>query len=260
MDVKFLNSELVRAELLTKIIYFEKLNSTTYYAKKNKTEADTLILTSNQTKGIGRFNRIWHSIPQKNLTFSLTKSLVLPIDKIHLINFYTSYILFETLKNFLSKFSNLDFSLKWPNDILLNGKKISGLLLEINNLKYDLKNFIIGIGINVNQENFSNELILKATSLKKEIGIEVNSEMLLINFVKNFYSQLSLIKKEEVLMKKWISNTNIIGKKINFKVMDDDIALSAMVTDIDFDGGLKLKLDDGGIKKFYSGEISLGYI
>ncbi|MEO8664442.1 MAG: biotin--[acetyl-CoA-carboxylase] ligase [Ignavibacteria bacterium] len=257
MDAELLNSELVRDDLLKQIIYFEESGSTNEFAKKNKTGPDTLIIASSQTNGTGRFNRHWHSSPGKDLTFTITKNLNLPVDEIHLINFYSSYILFHTLKFFFIGSPDLSFSLKWPNDILLNGKKISGLLLEIINLKNEIKNFIIGIGINVNPDHFPDELGSKATSLKIESGREIIREKLLIEFIRNFYLQLSLVHKKEILMKEWISNTDIIGKKIDFRMMNDDVMRSATVISIDFDGALKLKFTDGGIKKHYSGEISL---
>ncbi|MDQ3194490.1 MAG: biotin--[acetyl-CoA-carboxylase] ligase [Bacteroidota bacterium] len=259
MDVDRLSTELVRENFLTEIVYLEKINSTNDFAKKNKCASDTLILTPRQTSGMGRFNRIWHSNPRENLTFTLTKAIDIPIDEIHLVNFYSSYILFITLQDFFSGKKDLDFSLKWPNDILLNRKKISGFLLEINKIRSDVKNFIIGIGINVNQNDFTHELLTNATSLKKETGIEINCEELLIEFIKNFYSHFVLITQKDVLMKKWISNSNITGKKVNFKILNDDTPKAASVVDIGFDGGLKLKFEDGKIKKYYSGEISLVY-
>lgn len=259
MNLNFLNKELAKDKLLHKIIYFDELDSTNNYAKRNALENDTLILTSYQTNGIGRFNKTWETCRGKNLTFSLVKNFKLGIDEIHLINFYSSYILCQILKQYLIPFQNLEISLKWPNDILLNGKKIAGLLLDVKNLKNNLKKFIIGIGININQKEFSSDIIYKATSLSIETNIETTLESILIDFIKNFYDQLYYLKMREALIQNWIMNSKIMGRKVNFKMVDDDIEKEATVINIDYDGGLRLMFSDGDKSKFYSGEISLIY-
>lgn len=262
MDLNLLNSELTKENLLSKIIYFDELESTNKYAKENNITDDTLIITSHQTNGTGRFGRIWKSVPGKNLTFTIVKSFKIGIDEIHLVNFYSSYILCETLKNLTSNnnsITDFEVTLKWPNDIILNRKKVAGFLLDVRDLKKELKKFIIGIGINVNQEAFHEDINLKATSLLLEFKTEVNPEELLILFIKNFYDRLFLLNNKNVLMKYWNENSNIEGKKIRFKKVEDDTEQDATVICIDDDGGLKMKLNDDKVKKYYSGEISLIY-
>lgn len=259
MNIELLNSELVKINYLNEIIYFEELDSTNGYAKKNNLSSDTLLITSNQTSGIGRFNRQWKTTPSKDLTFSLIKTIDIRIDEVHLVNFYSSYILLISLKEYLSAYNIQDISLKWPNDLIFNGRKIAGILLDVKDLKNDLKKFIIGIGINVNSIEFSEDLKIKATSIINEIKSELSIEMILILFIKNFFEKIFLIQSKEELMKNWLMNTQIIGKKINFRKIEDDKEQPATVLDIDLDGGLKVKFDDDRVKKFYSGEISLLY-
>ena len=131
MNLDLLNEKLINPELLEKIIYFKEIDSTNLYAKNNqKTATDnSLILTSFQTKGIGRFGKNWESLDESNLTFSIVKHRKIRIDEIHFMNFYSSYILFQTVKSFISEFQNNKLYLKWPNDIILNGKKTAGMLL-----------------------------------------------------------------------------------------------------------------------------------
>lgn len=203
MDLNFLERHLKKEKFLKQIIYLEEIDSTNSYAKKNKLSADTLVLTSSQTTGRGRFSRKWISAPYKDLTFTLVKHFNLVTDEIHLVNFYTSYILFLTLKEFFSGSSKLKFSLKWPNDILLNGKKVAGILTDVSNLNKPVKKFIIGIGINVNSSIFPEELKSIATSLLKEFKSEINPEELLIVFINKFYTDINLIFNKDVLMKEW---------------------------------------------------------
>ncbi len=259
MNLNLLNEELVRENMLSEIIYFDETDSTNNYSKKSNLGNNTLVLTSSQPGGTGRFGRPWYSSPGKNLTFSLIKFFNLQIDEIHLVNFYSSYILCMTLKEFIKKNKDCEVTLKWPNDILLNRKKLAGFLLDVKDLKNDSKKFIIGAGININQENFPDDIKSKATSLLLEIKTEIRKEELLIAFIKNFYGKLYLIENKNELMRQWNNNSKIEGKKINFKKSDDDKERAATVIGIDNDGGLNVKFDDGKKSRFYSGEISIVY-
>jgi BirA family biotin operon repressor/biotin-[acetyl-CoA-carboxylase] ligase len=259
MNIEILKSELINDNYLKDIIYFEELDSTNKYAKINNLSNDTLLITSNQTNGSGRFNRKWYTVPFKDLTFSLIKSVNIGIDEVHLINFYSSYVLYISLGEYLSDYKDIEISLKWPNDIILNRKKIAGIILDVKDLKKNLKKFIIGVGINVNNLEFPDDLTLKATSLMNEIKSEINIEIVLIRFIKNFYEKFYLIKNRNELMKNWLANARIIGERISFRKFEDDEDQSVTVLDIDTDGGLKVKFENNAIKKFYSGEISIVY-
>ena len=134
MDVERLNKELVKESLLNYVVHFEELDSTNKYAKENNLPPDGIVLTSFQKEGKGRFGRKWIAASDEDLTFSLVKKFNISVDNIHLVNFYTSYILSETLKSILSSHNNIHVHLKWPNDVLLNKKKICGILFEISGL------------------------------------------------------------------------------------------------------------------------------
>jgi BirA family transcriptional regulator, biotin operon repressor / biotin---[acetyl-CoA-carboxylase] ligase len=259
MNLDLLNEELIKENLLSKIIYFDELGSTNDFAKRSNPDSNTLVITSYQTNGTGRFGRPWQTVPGKNLTFTLIKSFEIGIDEIHLVNFYSSYILCETLKNFTVSQSNTGVNLKWPNDIMFNTKKVAGFLLDVKDLKSVLKKFIIGTGININQEIFPEELTNKATSMLLETKTEINPELLLIHFIKNFYQNLFLTENKKELMNKWNLNSQIEGKKIRFKKLEDGLEQPATALWINDDGALKVKFDDGKESKFYSGEISIVY-
>lgn len=259
MNIRTLQNEIINVRMLKDIIYFEEIASTNEYAKKNNTESDTLIITSHQTDGKGRFNRQWKTTPSKDLTFSIIKSFKITIDEIHLINFYSSYILLSALKNYFGESVELKFSLKWPNDILLNSRKVAGLLLDVKDLHCEIKKFIIGIGVNVNGAGYEEELKAKATSLLNETNKSAEIENLLILIVKKFYDNLYLLKNKNELMNSWTAHTDIIGKKIRFRKVSDDEELSVTVLDIDTDGGLKVLSCEGKITKYYSGEITMNY-
>ncbi|MEO6694901.1 MAG: biotin--[acetyl-CoA-carboxylase] ligase [Ignavibacteria bacterium] len=252
---------MVKKDLLSELIYFEKLDSTNTYSKINNLPDNTLVITSHQTNGKGRFGKDWISIQDKNLTFTLTKCFRINIDDIHLVNFYSSYILFQTIKNFISGslLKDPDLILKWPNDILLNRKKIAGILLDVKDLTSPVKKFIIGFGININQEKFPPDIEHKATSLFNETKTKINKENLLTEFINMFYDNTSFLIARNDLMNLWTYNSKMTGMNIEYKQLDDDQPKRATVMNISNDGGLVVKLSDGRETKFYSGEISIIY-
>ncbi len=259
MDTDKIRSCVVKEGYLKDIIYFEQLDSTNKYAKENKISSDVLVITSHQKSGIGRFGRVWEAEKDENITITLVKNFNLAIDEAHLVNFYTSYILIMVLKEKFSRYSNDQFFLKWPNDVMLNNKKVAGILTELQNLKSDNKKFLIGIGVNVNQKEFTDFLKIKATSFYKEFLKKTDLEELIIMIIEKFYENLVLINSGEKLLTLWKQNTNIINKKISIRTVEDAKEIKAKVLDIDLDGGIKVEIENGNKYKYFSGEISLIY-
>ncbi|MCI0474378.1 MAG: biotin--[acetyl-CoA-carboxylase] ligase, partial [Ignavibacteria bacterium] len=211
-----------------------------------------------------RLERKWDAEKHKNITLSLIKEFEL--DDVHLVNFYASYILLKTLKDNL-KVKGFgpggNLILKWPNDIMLNGRKISGILSELIDYNARPRKFIIGAGINVNQEIFPEEIRSKATSLKLEFGADFNTNEIISSFIKNFYDSIPLIHRRDVLMELWRQNTDVINKKIRFRMNDSAEETEGIVLNIEDNGGIKIKLrgniDTEKVSVFYSGEISFIY-
>jgi BirA family transcriptional regulator, biotin operon repressor / biotin---[acetyl-CoA-carboxylase] ligase len=249
---------------IKRIFYFDTLDSTNLYAKKENPEDDTLILAGYQISGKGRMDRKWDAEKNKNITLTLVK--LFDIKEVHLINFFTSYILIKTLKEFLLEKgidSGEQLTLKWPNDILLNGKKLSGILTELVDFNSKPRKFIIGIGVNVNQVIFPEEILNKATSLKLEFGTDFDSNEIITSFIKNFYESIPLMQSPGVLMDLWRLNTGFIYKNIRFRMNRTTEETEGFVLNIEDDGGIKIRLTDNSNKEkisvFYSGEISFIY-
>ncbi|CAN5581798.1 biotin--[acetyl-CoA-carboxylase] ligase [soil metagenome] len=258
LNVKSLSEKLIGEEYLSSIIYHLETDSTNKQAKSLNDGDNILILTDHQTSGSGRFGRQWISENSTDISLSLIKKFRISIDKMHLINFYTSYLIQLTLSELYSK-NDLRIVLKWPNDILMNKKKVCGILLDVQDLNAEKKKFIIGIGINCNTTEFSTEIISKATSLKKETGNEVSREDIIVRFVKNFYDNLSVLNEPNKLMNKWRENTEIIGKEIKFRMLEDGEEITGKVNNIENDGGLKIEISPGNFNVYYSGQITFGY-
>jgi BirA family biotin operon repressor/biotin-[acetyl-CoA-carboxylase] ligase len=144
--------------------------------------------------------------------------------------------------------------LKWPNDILINEKKVCGILVDVN-LESEDKIIVMGVGLNANIEtslvndNLTDDSI-KATSLKKEYGNEidlVNLTKAIIDRVEYYYYDLLSTGKTMEIIDLWKKNSDIIGKR--GMVYDGNEKVVGKVIDIDKDGSLLMKLDDSGIKR-----------
>lgn len=256
MDTGILQYKLVRPGLLKEIIWLNEVSSTNEYAAIHNLGSDTLVITDNQTGGKGRFGRVWYSTPGKNISMSLVKSFRIGVDEIHNAGFYTSLKLLESI---LNTHAHLDekLALKWPNDLMLNGRKAAGLLMDCRDLKSPVKKIILGIGLNVNESEFDGEIRHKATSLFAETGSESELEGQIVSFVNEFYTGIDLISDTAALMKKWRNRCCHIGMPVRFRLLSDGEEKNGIARDIGNDGSLKLETEDGKLVSYYSGEISL---
>ena len=171
-----------------KIKYYDELPSTHLYIKENqdKLENGTVIFANKQTAGIGTHGRSWYTGHGDNIAMSM---LFKPKCDLSSLNNITVDVA-QSVKNVIKKLYDIDLSLKYPNDLLLNGKKICGILTEINTVSGKINYLIISLGFNVNEMGFDEETIKIATSLKKEYN-------------KNFY-------RKEIILKIIESINNIV--------------------------------------------------
>ncbi len=164
--------------LLENIVYVEKTRSTNSYAKQffmNNEYNYKIIVTDNQIDGRGTRDRTWLSIPFKNATFSISikaNNNLLMLDNL-------SILIAKTISNYLNDRFKIVTYIKGLNDIYCNEKKLCGILIETLISESKLKHLLIGIGVNINQETFDGKLNDIATSLKNEIGKEIEIEKLI---------------------------------------------------------------------------------
>ncbi|MCK7524617.1 MAG: biotin--[acetyl-CoA-carboxylase] ligase [Ignavibacteriales bacterium] len=196
---------------------------------------------------------MWYSAPESNLTFSilLTKDKFLTNNS-SLINFAASLAVAFSIENLYQ----LKTELKWPNDVLLDGKKTSGILIESTSQGNKIERFVVGIGINVNQPSFQGTFNYPPTSIRNELGRNVEREKLLAEILNNFELLLERIKnnKNEVI-NDWKAKCKMIGERIS--IVENDSEKFGIFYDIDEEGFLLLKTKDG-IEKVHYGDVSLG--
>ena len=237
-------------------VYAEELSSTNTFLMDKKNgynTSGTVVLAEKQTSGKGRKDRVWYSAPDSNLTFSilLTKDKFLTSNS-SLINFAASLAVAFSIDNLYQ----LKTELKWPNDVLLDGKKTSGILIESTSQGNKIERFVVGIGVNVNQPSFQGTFNYPPTSIRIELGRNVERERFLAEILNNFELLLEKIKsnKNEVI-NDWKSKCKMIGEKIS--VVENDSEKFGIFYDIDEEGFLLLKTRDG-IEKVHYGDVSLG--
>lgn len=235
--------------MINKYLYFDSLPSTNTYLKDNYSTLPTrtICVTYNQTMGKGRLGRSWETEEGKNIALSILIKEELDISKIPLISLVVGVSLHKVLKEYLD-----NLSIKWPNDILVNNKKIVGILLEGITNNQDIA-LIIGIGINVNQSKFNDEL--NATSL----FIETKKEFDLKEIETKVYNQV--LKELNLYLNNDNSYLNYLDKhlyKLHEKIdfIHDNYEYSGIIQGIDDSGRLIIKLENE-IKYYQSGEIKI---
>lgn len=232
-----------------KVIHLRKIDSTSSYLKRNyhKLNNFTVVYADYQTSGHGRMNRCWESNSNDNLLFSIL------IKNQNLINKYKniSLSMAVAIYNVLKKMKIDNVSIKWPNDVYVNDKKICGILLESISNELNIDVLVIGIGLNVNQKKF-NELnatsIYNITNKKKNIFWFKNSVF------KECYRILNEIIDDNFNYLSIVRNNNYLKDKEVYATIDNEKKL-VKVIDINEDNSLKIIVDNNE-KNIYFGEIT----
>ncbi|MBT3176063.1 MAG: biotin--[acetyl-CoA-carboxylase] ligase [Desulfobacula sp.] len=236
-----------KKEFQKKIFHFQELESTMDKAKflaKNKALHLSVVIAENQTTGRGRLNRKWFS-SKGGLWFTLILKPKAPPQLSYIYNFAASLSLSRSLRQLFG----VDVSVKWPNDILLNGKKLVGLLSEMETRGDMVEYLNIGIGINVNNQPQKNEP--KAISLKDVLHKNLSRRLILETFLENFKNQIQTIDCHRII-ELWKKQTSTIGSHVRIETLTD--AYEGLAIDVDEAGTLIIKDNKGKIKKIIYGD------
>ena len=227
-------------------IDYKEAESTNDIAKEKSGKAcgkKFVITAEKQTKGRGRLGRKWKSY-KGNLFASL--GIEIEISQLGELIFVVGLSLLEAIRHLSPK---ADIKLKWPNDVLLKGKKISGILLEKGEGDY----IIIGIGVNISKSPQDKDVIYPATNLKDE-GIKTTRIDFLKVYLDAFDKNLFIWHQDsfEEIKKSWLKNVKGLGKEIIIS-MDNDTK-EGIFEGVD-DNGLLLLRGSDGVKKIYAGDV-----
>lgn len=225
-------------------IGFEEISSTNTYALENIENLNdkSVIFTDRQTQGRGRFDRVWISDNGSNLYFSIVLKPTEVIDEnLPLANLtqYMSLVLCQVFD-----FYSVEAQIKWPNDVLIDGKKIAGILAETSIKGQVFKGLVLGVGVNLNSTEEELENINQpATSLNLETGQNIDKEVFLKTLVEKFFEGY-----DEFLLSGFASIKDAYEKKCFFigsqiKINEINQNYEAIVNGINDDGTLNIKVD-----------------
>ncbi|NNL75714.1 MAG: biotin--[acetyl-CoA-carboxylase] ligase, partial [Desulfobacterales bacterium] len=204
-------------------------------------------IAGRQTHGRGRLNRQWLS-DDGGIYFTIVLRPDIPVPLSARVNFLASL----TLARVLREMFHIEAAVKWPNDILVDGRKISGMLSELE-AEAD-RVFFINIGMGINANNDPSEIEPGATSLKQLTGREIYRQQLLARFLDEFEEGMQKVDFENVISD-WKKYTITLNRKV--KIVTSQEVSEGVAVDVENDGALVLELADGTRKKIVYGDCFL---
>lgn len=249
--------------LAKKIIYLPVTDSTNTQAKKmgeEGAEHGTLVVTQCQTAGRGRRGRSWES-PEGNVYFTFLLRPEVEISRASMITLVAALAVAKAVDDV----TGLDSKIKWPNDVVANGKKLCGILTESSSDLEYINYAVVGIGINVNQTVFPEEIAETASSLLLETGHTVDRGQLLGVFLNRFEQYYeTFIQTEDMSGLKDVYNEKLVNCGREVKIIEKDRERVLKALGIDNDGGLVVENSEGERESIISGEVSVrgiyGYV
>ena len=238
-----------------KIIQIECVDSTNNYTANllndGKIEFGTVILADEQTSGKGQRGASWYSNPAQNLLFSICLDTAnMSVNDQFVLTQFVSVSIVNTLKK-----TGLNAVIKWPNDVLINHKKIAGVLIE-NQLKGSrLSSTIVGIGLNINQTEFGD---LKATSIKVETGENTSITEFVFSLLHEMNIHWNLVVNGDFssLKNKYLNDLWLLNQTAKFR--DAEGEFKGIIRGVEENG--LLKMEKGGKMVTYDlKEISFDY-
>lgn len=234
-----------------KIIKKDVISSTNEFIKEQYESLDnyTVVTAKYQTSGRGRMTRIWESNDSDNILMSLLIKEFKERTDLNLLSLVASM----SVHKFLSKYVN-NLYVKWPNDILVDNKKICGILLE-GKMNNNSKMIVIGIGININQTTFNEDINHLTTSLKKELNEDFDINLLTLELAEILVNDIEeFLNGSNIFLDYIKSNLYGINKQIEYT--RNNTLCEGIILDIHTDGRLIVKENDQ-ILCINSGEIKI---
>lgn len=259
VDAARIASYLTTSRFGRQIYYYDEVDSTQKIAHKlarEGAEDGTVVIAEQQTAGKGRMQRPWDSQKGKGIWMTvIIKPNILP----HQAPQFTLVTAVSIVQALKSLYKNFTPEIKWPNDILVSGKKCTGILTEMLAEMDAIQGLLIGIGINVNhkQEDFPEEIQSIATSVAIEEGHAVDRAELVATILKylEHYSDEYVKNGFHDIKKIWEESSCTIGQRIKATTLREVIVGQAV--GITNEGVLEIQLDNGEMKRVYSADIEI---
>lgn len=246
------------------IYYFDQTDSTNIRAKQLGEEGaphGTLIVAGQQNAGRGRRGRTWESPPGVSIYMSIVLRPEMAPVKAPMLTLVMALGAADSLK----ECTGLDVQIKWPNDIILNGKKLAGILTEMSTEMDYINHVVIGVGINVNTEWLPEELEGKATSLRLETGRIIRRSEMIASIMKEFEKNYQLfIETQGLWQMQEKYNSLLVNREKEVRILGVKEEYTAYALGINEKGELLVRRDNGEIEAVLAGEVSVrgvyGYV
>jgi len=252
LDLRALEGALDTKFVGRRLVYLTSTRSTMDIARA-EAEADaaegTVVFAEEQTAGRGRFGRAWLSPVGKNLYFTL---IVRPgVERLRRLSMITPLAVCLAVE----EAAGLPAAIKWPNDVLLAGRKVCGVLIETESSGSTPRYALIGPGVNVNYDiDPESEIANIATSVKQELGRETSREPIFASIM-NHFERLYEQEDGEAVRAPWKARLETLGRRVQLTFAGE--VHEGVAEDVDAEGNLILLRDDGSRQTFEAGEVSL---
>lgn len=246
------------------VSFYDTVNSTNLRAKldaDNGAAEGALVVADMQTAGRGRRGRTWSSPAGLNVYFTLILKPQYVPDKASMVTLVMALAVAEGIH----ETCGVEAGIKWPNDIVANGKKVCGILTEMSVERDFIHHVVIGVGINVGLQEFAPELAATATSLQAECGRKVPKATLVANIMKAFEKHYEVFQgKADLSGLMGCYNEMLVNRDREVRVLDPKGEYNGIARGINEVGELLVELPDGRVEKVYAGEVSVrgiyGYV
>ncbi len=256
----------MNTEWIGKKVYFREETESTNTDAKNLADAGagngTLVVADTQTGGKGRRGRSWYSPVGSSISFSLLLRPEISPQCAPMLTLVMGVAVAEVLHNL---YRDMDVRIKWPNDVLINDKKVCGILTEMNAEMDYIHDVVIGVGINVNQDEFPEEVSEIATSLRMVTGEKQERTPIVVGVMEFFEYYYGLFEKQQDLSAFVdIYDSYLINRKREVCVLDPKGSYKGIAEGINDRGELIIRMPDKSIRRVSSGEVSVrgvyGYV
>lgn len=214
----------------------------------------SLVIAETQLQGKGRRGRSWSSPKGKNIYMSLLMRPSFPINQASMLTLVMAVSIADTL----NQLYDMEVKIKWPNDVLINKKKVCGILTELHTHSDGTYSVVAGVGINVNQKEFPEELADKATSLLLERQDQSSRSDIVLGVMEYFEYYYGLLEDSGDLSAVVdLYDGYLVSKGEKVRVLDPAGEYVGISKGINDQGELIVELEDGSSRTVYSGEVSV---
>jgi BirA family biotin operon repressor/biotin-[acetyl-CoA-carboxylase] ligase len=256
LDIELITAKLQTNTLGKSIHYYDEVDSTNTRAQtlvKEGAAEGTLVIAEHQTSGRGRMGRQWYSPKGKGLWMSLVLKPRIPLQYAPQLTLLVAVALCRSIR----KLTAINVGIKWPNDLLVDGKKVSGILLESSADEEKLQHVIAGVGISVNLglDDFPEEIRDVASSLSIQAGSKIDRVELLCQFMMELETLYNLYHEEGFTPIKMLWEALNVSIGCVVRQQSTKGLLEGTAEGIDDHGALIVRLTDGSLARWYSSNV-----